>query len=111
MISLNNLLQGGDNGAETITLTNPGDFVYAIFVYDYRPNPSFPMSSSGANIDLYGSEEGFLQFSVPTQEPLPGSQSQYWIIGCLDPLDSFQANNTLVSGASSEAEIARICFD
>ncbi len=69
-------LQGGDNGAETITLSDPSDNIYAIFIIDYRPNANFPLSQSGANIDIYGLPEGFLQFSVPTEEPTPGEQSR-----------------------------------
>ena len=41
-------------------------------INDYNPNPNYPLSQSGGNIDIYGTPEGFLQFSVPTEEPTPG---------------------------------------
>ena len=54
--------QGGDRGAETITLTNQVDQIYAIFVYDSRPDINNPLIHSSANIDIYGLQEGFKQF-------------------------------------------------
>ena len=83
---------------------NPGDPLYVIFVHDYRHDSAFPLSSSGANIDLYGTEGGYRHYTVPKQEPLPENKSRYWIIGRLDPLERFHAKNILVSGAPSGSQ-------
>ena len=83
---------------------NPGDPLYVIFVHDYNPDPNFPLSSSGANIDLYGTEGGYRHYSVPRSEPLAENRSRYWIIGRLDPLERFHAKNILVSGAPGQGE-------
>ena len=102
-------VQGGDMGAETITVTDMGNFIYAIFIYDYRPVSSYPLSQSGANMAVYGSIEGFLQFGVPVEEPVPGANSRHWMVGCLKPDSEFQVVNLLLSDGLSEPEIAQLC--
>ena len=78
------MLKGGDKGAETITISDPADYIYAIFIFDYSPNPNYPLSTSGGNVDIYGMPEGFLQFSVPTEEPTPGDIFSFLLI--LNPI-------------------------
>ena len=37
-------------------------YTYAVYVYDFSPDPNNALSQSGGNLDIYGSEGGFLQF-------------------------------------------------
>ena len=88
-------MQGGDNGAETITVNDPGNKdIYMVFVHDYSPNPSYPMTSSGAQVAIY--EESSITLAVPTT----GTDSDiYWLVGCFkgdDMLGTFIEINELL---------------
>jgi len=85
---------GGDNGAETITWTEPGDNWYILFVYDFSKDGT-QLSDSGARLSFYAEDFTFTE-NIPETDP--NTRSYYWVLGCFDgtnAADSFKLVNDL----------------
>merc|ERR1711892_118377 len=85
---------GGDNGAETITWTEPGDNWYLLFVFDYSRDEK-TLAQSYARLSFYA-EDFIITEYVPEADP--NTRSFYWVLGCFDGAnakDSFKLVNAL----------------
>ena len=104
------LFQSSYNGAETITISDTQDFIYAIYAYDFSNQIDYPLRSSGATLQYYSYSGGALEYQVPTTEPTSGAVSRFWMIGCLDPRVGFKGVNSLIAGFPSDTDLASYCF-
>jgi hypothetical protein len=90
------MFQGGDNGPETITLTDfPPGMTYMLYVMDFNPNANIALWASGGQIKMY--ENGPIDpIFVPTSVD---TKNRYWLVGCFKSeggLSSFNNINTLL---------------
>ncbi len=102
--------QGGDNGAETITVIDVvQDSLYMIYVVDYSGNPTYPMSGSNAQIVLY-SPDGEGPSEIIEIEGT--GASRFWLVGCFlddrDLLETFWPINKLMD---AEPDNANLCYN
>ena len=70
--------EGGDEGAETVSWEEGGDFTYLMFVHDFSGETTH-LAQSGARVALYGQDgqgqEQVVRLEVPQQDGNDHSRS------------------------------------
>ena len=69
-------------------------------IFDFNPNPNFPLSDSEGKVELFPAGGDKISLDVPSE-----TSGRYWIIGTfngIDGLDGIDISNTIVETFSND---------
>ena len=83
-------------GPETITLESYLNATYMVYIYDFAPNNTHPMSTSNGKVDIIPDGYNAMSVNIPSNQE---TWNRYWVIGCFngtEGLNNIKIVNTIL---------------